>query len=142
MPPKPGSQTIAVHVLVNMSRSKCNQTMKFDQLIEYNMKNIEILKLSCRPFAFTSYKTFWKNKKRSRTSLSASFSTWFWRAIFFLLGGAPNSITFSIGPSVRLCPSVRPSSTISEKLQFLVHIGKWWYLEPFFIFFYFYFSGC
>ena len=44
MPPKPGSQTIAVHVLVNMSRSKCNQTMKFDQLIEYNMKNIEILK--------------------------------------------------------------------------------------------------
>ena len=58
MPPKPGSQTIAVHVLVNMSRSKCNQTMKFDQLIEYNMKNIEILKLSSRPFAFTSYKTF------------------------------------------------------------------------------------
>ena len=33
-----------------------------------------ILKLSCRPLAFTSYKAFFKNKKRSRTSLPVSFS--------------------------------------------------------------------
>ena len=33
-----------------------------------------ILKLSSRPFAFTSYKTFSKNEKRSGTSLPASFS--------------------------------------------------------------------
>ena len=30
------------------------------------------LKLSCRPLAFTSYKAFLKNKKRSGTSLPAS----------------------------------------------------------------------
>ena len=33
-----------------------------------------ILKLSCRPLTFTSYKAFWKNKKRSGTSFPASFS--------------------------------------------------------------------
>ena len=33
-----------------------------------------ILKLSCRPLAFTSNKAFIKNKKRSRTILPASFS--------------------------------------------------------------------
>ena len=29
-----------VHILPNISKSKGNQTMKFDQLIEYNMRNI------------------------------------------------------------------------------------------------------
>ena len=32
-----------------------------------------ILKLSCRPFVFTSYKAFSKNKKKSGASLTASF---------------------------------------------------------------------
>ena len=32
--------TIVIQVLPNMSRSKGNQTMKFGQLIEYNMRNI------------------------------------------------------------------------------------------------------
>ena len=36
-----------------------------------------ILKLRYRAPAFTSYKAFFKNKKRSITSLSASFSAWF-----------------------------------------------------------------
>ena len=36
-----------------------------------------IFKLSYRPLAFTSYKALLKNKKRSVTSLLASFSTWF-----------------------------------------------------------------
>ena len=40
MMPKPGKQAIAKHILPNISRSKSNQTMKFAQLIEYNMKNI------------------------------------------------------------------------------------------------------
>ena len=35
---------------------------------------LKYIKLSCRPLTFTSFKTFLKNKKRSRTSLSASFS--------------------------------------------------------------------
>ena len=34
-----------------------------------------ILKLSCRPLAFTSHITFLKDKKRSATSLPGSFST-------------------------------------------------------------------
>ena len=37
MMPQPGSQTIIIHILPNISRSKTNQTMKFSQLIEYNM---------------------------------------------------------------------------------------------------------
>ena len=35
-----GEKTIAIHILLNISRSKGIQTMKFGQLIEYNMKNI------------------------------------------------------------------------------------------------------
>ena len=37
---QPGKQTIAVHIVVTISRSKGNQTMKLGKLIEYNKKNI------------------------------------------------------------------------------------------------------
>ena len=40
MPSKPGYQTIAIHILPNISRNKGNQRMKSGQLIEYNMRNI------------------------------------------------------------------------------------------------------
>ena len=40
MTSQPGKQTIAIHILPNISRSRSNQTMKFCQLIEYNMRNI------------------------------------------------------------------------------------------------------
>ena len=33
-------QIIAIHILPNISKSKLKQTIKFGQLIEYNMKNI------------------------------------------------------------------------------------------------------
>ena len=36
---QPGSQTIALHILINISRSKGNQTIKFGQLIECIMRN-------------------------------------------------------------------------------------------------------
>ena len=36
-----GKQTIPVHILPNISKSKGNQTMKFGQSIEYNMRNLE-----------------------------------------------------------------------------------------------------
>ena len=42
-----GLQTIAIHILPNISESKCNQTIKFGQLIEYNKRNIFLQKL-CR----------------------------------------------------------------------------------------------
>ena len=37
-----GQQTIVIHILPNISRSKGNQTMKYGQLIEYNTRNIFI----------------------------------------------------------------------------------------------------
>ena len=40
MTPQPGKQIIAIHILPNISRSKSNQTMKFSQLLKYNMRNI------------------------------------------------------------------------------------------------------
>ena len=35
-----GQQTILIHLLPNISRSKGSQTMKFGQLIEYKIRNI------------------------------------------------------------------------------------------------------
>ena len=40
MTARPRNQAIIMHILPNISRSKGNQTMKFGQLIEYNMKNV------------------------------------------------------------------------------------------------------
>ena len=37
---QPGKQTIAIHILPNMSRNKYIQTMKFGELIEYNMQGL------------------------------------------------------------------------------------------------------
>ena len=45
MTSQPGLQTIAIHILLNISQSKGNQKMKFGQLIEYNKKNIYLQKL-------------------------------------------------------------------------------------------------
>ena len=35
-----GKQTIAIHILSNISKSKDNRTMKFSPLIKYNLRNI------------------------------------------------------------------------------------------------------
>ena len=37
---QPGKKAITISILPNISRSKGKQKMKFDQLIEYNMRNI------------------------------------------------------------------------------------------------------
>ena len=44
MTSQPGYQTIAIHILLNISRSKDNQIMKFGQLIKYNTRNIFVEK--------------------------------------------------------------------------------------------------
>ena len=44
---KTGKQIITIHILLNISRSKVNQIMKFGQLIEYPVRNF-FLKKSCR----------------------------------------------------------------------------------------------
>ena len=41
---QPGKQTIWIHILPNISKSKDNQTMKFGQLIEHIIRNIFIEK--------------------------------------------------------------------------------------------------
>ena len=38
MTSQPGQKTIAIHILLNISRGKGNQTMKFIQLIVYNTR--------------------------------------------------------------------------------------------------------
>ena len=40
MTSQPGQQTIAIHILPNISRIKGNQAMKLGQLIEYNLRNV------------------------------------------------------------------------------------------------------
>ena len=40
MTSRPEKQTVAIHTLPNISKSKYNQRMKFDHLIEHNMGNI------------------------------------------------------------------------------------------------------
>ena len=47
MTSQPGWQTITIHILPNISRSKGNQTMKLTELIKYNERNIFLQKL-CR----------------------------------------------------------------------------------------------
>ena len=62
---QPGLQTIAIHVLLNISRSKRNQTMKFDQLIEYNMRKIFVEKLYTKYAGETIPRTLSKKSKLS-----------------------------------------------------------------------------
>ena len=50
MASQPGQQTITIHILPNISRSKGNQTMIFGQVMQYNMINI-FLQKSCRRWA-------------------------------------------------------------------------------------------
>ena len=41
---QPGYETIAMHILPNVSRNKGNQAIEFGELIEYNMRNIFVEK--------------------------------------------------------------------------------------------------
>ena len=61
-------QTVAVHILLNISRSKGNQTMKFGQIIEYNMKNIFVEKSYTKYTGETSPR-FFSEKSKSSMSL-------------------------------------------------------------------------
>ena len=47
MKSQPGQQTVTIRILLNISRSKGNQTMRFGQLIEYNKGNV-FLQKSCK----------------------------------------------------------------------------------------------
>ena len=65
MTSQPGQQTILIHILPNISRSKGNQTMKFGQLIEYNMRNIFLEKSFTKCGGETSPRLFSEKLKLS-----------------------------------------------------------------------------
>ena len=60
-------QTITIHIFSNISRCKDNQTMKFGELIEYNVRNI-FLQKSCKKwdlFLFFLISFIWRKSKWS-----------------------------------------------------------------------------
>ena len=71
MPSQPGKQTIAIHILHSIWRSKCNQAKKLGQLIEYNMKNIFLEKKHAQNMVETIPRFFIKKSK-----LSISLDQW------------------------------------------------------------------
>ena len=52
MTSQPRKQTMAIHILPNISRIKDNQIMKFGQLVQYDMRNTQnvVKKLLPDPF--------------------------------------------------------------------------------------------
>ena len=58
MTSQPGKQTIVIYILPNISRSKGNQTMKFGQVIECNMKNLFLEKSYTKHGGETSPRPF------------------------------------------------------------------------------------
>ena len=67
MTSQPGSQTIAIHMLINISRSKGNQAIKLGLVIEYKMRNIFLEKSYTKYSAETILRPF---SKKSKLSLS------------------------------------------------------------------------
>ena len=65
MTSQPGQQTIAIHILTNISRSKGNQATKFGQLIEYNRRNIFLRKTMQKCSGETSSRPFSEKSKLS-----------------------------------------------------------------------------
>ena len=58
MTSQPGWQTIVIHILPNISRSKGNQTKKFGLIIECNMRNIFLEKSYTKCDGETSPRSF------------------------------------------------------------------------------------
>ena len=61
MTPQPGEQTTEIHILTNISRSKDNQSIKFDRLIEYNLRNVFLEKSYTKSRGETFLRPFNKN---------------------------------------------------------------------------------
>ena len=57
MTSQPGLQTIAMHILLNISQSKGNQTIKSGQIIKYNKRHIFLQKLCGKWGRETSFRS-------------------------------------------------------------------------------------
>ena len=62
---QPKKAVIAINILSNISKGEGNQTVKFDQLIEHNMKNIFLKKSFTKCIEETILRSFSKNSKLS-----------------------------------------------------------------------------
>ena len=62
-------QIIIIYILPKISRSKGKQTMKFDQLIEYNIINIFLEKSYAKYDGEVSPRSFYRNKSKLCISL-------------------------------------------------------------------------
>ena len=76
---KCGEETIHSHFLIvqHWAYLRINSLKFYTVLYSQAEDCRNILKISCRPLAFTSYKASLKNENRSGTSFPGSFSTWF-----------------------------------------------------------------
>ena len=67
---QPGKQTIAIHILPNISRSKGNRTIKFVQLIEFDTRKTCLEKLFTKCGGKTLLGSFSKKSKLSNLSIN------------------------------------------------------------------------
>ena len=57
---QPGLHTIELHILPSISQSKGNQWMKFDQLIKYNKRNIQVKHIREQTFFLGTFDKIWQ----------------------------------------------------------------------------------
>ena len=74
MTSQPGQQTIVIHILVNILRSKGSQTMKFAQLISSNMRNTLLSRSYTKCGGETSPRLFSEKLKLSISLIQQSKS--------------------------------------------------------------------
>ena len=65
MTSQPWKQTMAIHILPNISRIKGNEIMKFGQLIQYDMRNTFLEKTYVKCCGETTPRPFSKKPKLS-----------------------------------------------------------------------------
>ena len=73
---------MTIHILANISKGKGNQTMKFGQLIECNMRNIFLEKPYTKYDGETSPRPF---SEKLKLSISLGNSLKFYRVCFYCL---------------------------------------------------------
>ena len=62
---QPSEETVVTHIFSNIARLKGNKTLRFGQLIEYNMRNTFLKKLSTKYGGKTSPRPFYGKLKLS-----------------------------------------------------------------------------
>ena len=65
-----GKQMITIHIMSNICKSKGNQTIKFGQLTEYNMRNILFFEKSYKKCGRESCPRPFSEKSKSNISLN------------------------------------------------------------------------